>query len=141
MAGVENMLFRLSEILKMSTTSSRQYDGGGGAEVKGFFVIPVPPSLILNTPNINTWYMVYLLRAGCGSDLSLLGRHYVSCMPVDTSVTGTLQEGPANRAMNLALSAFKGKRRKLAEATTLFLLAFYFDTSEPALLDFSTSRS
>lgn len=38
------------------------------------------------------------------------GRHYVSCMPVDTSVTGTLQEGPANRAMALALSAFKGKR-------------------------------
>lgn len=36
-------------------------------------------------------------------------RHYVSCMPVDTSVTGTLQEGPASRAMALALSAFKGK--------------------------------
>lgn len=39
------------------------------------------------------------------------GRHYVSCMPVDTSVTGTLQEGPASRAMALALSAFKGERR------------------------------
>lgn len=38
------------------------------------------------------------------------GRHYVSCMPVDTSVTGTLQEGPASRAMALALSAFKGER-------------------------------
>lgn len=39
------------------------------------------------------------------------GRHYVSCMPVDTSVTGTLQEGPASRAMALALSAFKGECR------------------------------
>lgn len=36
-------------------------------------------------------------------------RHYVSCMPVDTSVTGTLREGPANRAMDLALCAFKGQ--------------------------------
>ncbi|CAM9230557.1 unnamed protein product, partial [Ectocarpus fasciculatus] len=53
-------------------------------------------------------------------------RHYVSCMPVDTSVTGTLQEGPANRAMALALSAFKGSGsgyKGLAMATASKLMA------------------
>lgn len=43
----------------------------------------------------------------------LSGRHYVSCMPVDATVTGTLQEGPANRAMALALCAFKGEQHLL----------------------------
>ncbi|CBJ31041.1 dynein heavy chain [Ectocarpus siliculosus] len=47
-------------------------------------------------------------------------------MPVDTSVTGTLQEGPANRAMALALSAFKGSGsgyKGLAMATASKLMA------------------
>lgn len=36
-------------------------------------------------------------------------RHYISCMPVDTMVTGTLEEAPAERAISLALCAFNGE--------------------------------